>query len=74
MESSARSYPFDKELEHPLVAAQDLGSSWEIPGPELSGQDLSSELSQIYRHALSLFDVQLCCAGPGSFPGGRRGD
>lgn len=51
---------FDVELESPLVAAPDLGSSWEILGSGLSlpGYRLWPDL-QAFVH-LGWFGVQLC--------------
>ena len=52
--------PFDMELESPLVAAPDLGSSWEILGSGLflTGYKLWPDL-QAFVH-LGCFSVQLC--------------
>lgn len=42
LESDAGLSLFDVELECSLVAAPDSESSWKIPGPELSSQDVPS--------------------------------
>ena len=59
LEFNARWYLFDVELEPPLEAAPDSGSSWKIPGPGPSLQGCRLRPDLLNR---SQFSVQLCFA------------